>query len=401
MRTWWDGWALASRRAVPSLGEWSIQICRDNLAFSHLVAEWNELYARCSTATPFQSHAWLESWWQAYGVPGRLRLVLVRKGERLVVLAPFWLRYRGPYAVLSPIGLGVSDFADILVDDGYATEAVDVLIKALLDKAGWHVIDMREVRPTAAAQLLFDGWPGGRWRYADSTCLQLAARPLHLFLADLGARTANTMRRKLKRIDAQSISVSATPAANAELAVADLLQLHERQWQGRDIDVEHLQPRFARHLARAAPAMIDNGQAELFQYRIGEQLLACELVVIGHDFVGDYLRGVDTKLRELIDVTAMLVRHNLNVTQQLDRSVYSMLRGVEPHKMRLRPNPVHNQRLLLTRTHGAVGPSYASWVRGRASAAEIEERLLWWQKMRRRVRQLRAHRVRTARDGRT
>lgn len=402
MRAWWGADELATSRAGPPASEWSAQIRRDDHAFAGLAGEWNELYARCSSATPFQSYAWLDSWWQAYGVPGRLRLVLVRKGGELVALAPFMVNYRGPYAVLSPLGHGVSDFTDILVDDDCAADAVHILSRALLGEPRWRVIDMREVRPTAAAQRLFDHWPGGRWRFADSTCLQLAAKPLDLLLTELGGRTANTMRRKLKRIDAQGVSVSATPAAGAEAAVADLLRLHERQWQGRDIDVEHLRPRFAKHLAQAARAMISNGQAELFQYRIGERLLACELVVIGHDFAGDYLRGVDPELRQLIDVTAMLIRHNLNVAQRLNCSVYSMLRGVEPHKIRWRPEPVHSQRLLLTRTHaGFAGASYVSLVQGRAATAEMESRALWWQKIRQRVRQVRAHRVRSIREKRS
>ncbi|MGH3695534.1 MAG: GNAT family N-acetyltransferase [Pseudonocardiaceae bacterium] len=385
--------------AITAVSDWSTETCRDDLAFVHLAQEWNELYARCSSATPFQSHAWLDSWWRSYGVSGRLRLVLVRKKGELVALAPFMLRYRGPYAVLSPIGHGVSDFTDILVDDSCATEAVRILCAALREEPRWRVIDMHEVRPAAAAQRLFDHWPGGRWRFADSTCLQLAAKPLHLLLTELGGRTAGTLRRKLKKIDTQGISVSATPVVDVERAVAELLRLHERQWQGRDIDVEHLRPRFAEHLARAARVMVTSGQAELFQYRIGERLLACELVVIGHDFVGDYLRGVDPELRGLIDVTAMLIRHNLNVALRLDCSVYSMLRGVEPHKIRLRPQAVHSQRLLMARTPGGVA-SYASLVHGRAAVAAMEDRALWWQKIRRGVRQVRAHRARSARERR-
>ncbi len=401
MKAWWSADESAARRAVLTDGEWSIRICRDDLAFAHLAGEWNGLYARCSSATPFQSHAWLDSWWRSYGVSGQLRLVVVRKGRELVALAPFMLRYRGPYAVLSPIGHGVSDFTDILVDDGCATEAVRILSRALLEEPRWHVIDMREVRPAAAAQRLFDHWPGGRWRFTDSTCLQLAAKPLHLLLTELGGRAANTMRRKLKKIDTQCVSVNATPIANVERAVAELLRLHERQWQGRDIDVEHLRPRFAEHLTRAAGVMVNSGQAELFQYRIGERLLACELVVIGHDFVGDYLRGVDPELRQLIDVTLMLLRHNLNVTRRLHCPVYSMLRGVEPHKMRLRPQPAHSQRLLMSRAPGGlVGASYASLVHGRAAVTAMEDRALWWQKIRRGVRKVRARRVRSARERR-
>lgn len=293
---------------------------------------------------------------------------------------------------------GVSDFTDILLADDCASEASQVLTGALMNERDWHVIDLREVRPQAAAQLLFDIWPGGRRRIADSTCLQLPAGTIEPILAGLSGRTANTVRRKLRKIDALDIRVSSTEEATAGSVIAELLRLHERQWQGRDIDVEHLRPRFAAHLASAVCSLIAQDKAELVQYRMGDTLVACELLVVGHDFVGDYLRGVDPELRKMIDVTAMLVRHNLIVTQRRERGVYSMLRGIEPHKMRWRPEPVHNQRLLLSRTKGILGASYVAAVRVRRLADEMEERSPGWRRFRRQVRKIRAHRVTRVRD---
>ena len=54
---------------------------------------WEELRADCPAATPFQSWAWLYSWWRNYGAPDRrlgLRLVAAREGPGgpLVGLAP-------------------------------------------------------------------------------------------------------------------------------------------------------------------------------------------------------------------------------------------------------------------------------------------------------------------------
>ena len=51
--------------------------------FAALAPAWGRLYRRCGAATPFQSHAWLHSWWLSYGAAGRLRIVVVvRDGGR-------------------------------------------------------------------------------------------------------------------------------------------------------------------------------------------------------------------------------------------------------------------------------------------------------------------------------
>src|SRR6476659_5533750 len=98
-------------------GFWSVEVRRDDGCLTELGTEWNDLYARCSTATPFQSHAWLESWWHTYGRPGRIRLVLVRHAGRLVAAAPLMLERRWLCPVLTPIGGALADFTDVLVDD--------------------------------------------------------------------------------------------------------------------------------------------------------------------------------------------------------------------------------------------------------------------------------------------
>ncbi|MYR61861.1 glycosyl transferase family 1, partial [Streptomyces sp. SID625] len=73
------------RAAHPGL---TTELVTDARAFAALAPQWTRLAGHCAAATPFQSHAWLHSWWQSYGTPGRLRLHLVREGAELVAAAP-------------------------------------------------------------------------------------------------------------------------------------------------------------------------------------------------------------------------------------------------------------------------------------------------------------------------
>jgi CelD/BcsL family acetyltransferase involved in cellulose biosynthesis len=122
---------------------WQARTLSDDGALASLAGEWDDLCDRCSTATAFLSSAWLVSWWRSYGRPGRLVLVLVWRAGRLVAAAPLMRRRRFGVPVLAPLGVGISDFTDILIDDSCAREAARHLARELGRVRGWQVIDLR------------------------------------------------------------------------------------------------------------------------------------------------------------------------------------------------------------------------------------------------------------------
>ena len=67
-----------------------------------VLPEWEELYGADPEATPFMSAQWAQAWWRTWGRSGRPWIVVVRENRRLVGLAPFILRKRGPLLVLGP-----------------------------------------------------------------------------------------------------------------------------------------------------------------------------------------------------------------------------------------------------------------------------------------------------------
>ncbi|MEW1544919.1 GNAT family N-acetyltransferase [Streptomyces tsukubensis] len=334
----------------------TVTLCRDQRTFALLRPEWDDLQRRCSTATPFQSHAWLESWWLSYGTGGRLRIVLVRRGGRLVAAAPLMLVHR-PMPLLVSLGGGISDYSDILVDDADGTDpaaadaadaAVDALERGLQRAARHAVIDLREVRPGAAAEKLYARWTGARARLTDSVCLELPASPIEELVKRLPTARAQRVRAKLRKIDALEIEDITVGEDGVPEAMGHLLRLHELQWRGRGVTVEHLRPRFAEHLVRATRRMVRDGDAALTEYRLDGEVVAASVALLSGRFTGGYLYGADPRLRERkVDVTTMLLRHDADLAAGTGRRVMSLLRGKEPYKNHWRPEAVTNQRLLL------------------------------------------------------
>ncbi|MEW2295709.1 GNAT family N-acetyltransferase [Streptomyces sp. NPDC006743] len=339
--------------ARPARAAYTTELVTDARAFAALAPQWGRLFARCGAATPFQSHAWLHSWWQSYGTPGRLRLLLVREGGELVAAAPLMLR-RTPLPALVPLGGAISDYADVLVDDGHAHPAAAALAGALGEAARTALIDFREVRPGSAVEQVYDRWRGPRHRAPDSLCLELPALPLDELVTRLPAARAQRVRAKQRKLRALGVERHVVRPEETDAALARLLALHRVQWQGRGVTPEHLRSRFGEHLARAAGPMVRDGQAVVTEFRLDGEVVAVDLTLLSRRLMGGYLYGAHPLLRERkADVAVMLLEACTAHTGEGAPDTLSLLRGDEPYKHHWRPRPVVNQRLLLARRRTA------------------------------------------------
>ncbi|MFC6984870.1 GNAT family N-acetyltransferase [Streptomyces cirratus] len=313
-----------------------------------MAEEWNRLLRACPTATPFQSHAWLHSWWLSYGREGRLRLLLVRRGEELVGAAALTLVHR-PLPLLVPLGGGITDYFDVLVDPGHADQVVPALAQGLHRAARGAVVDLREVRPGASAEAVFEAWPGARAKLADSTCMELPTLPFDELVKRMPASGAQRVRAKLRKTDAAGIEEHEVTEHEVPGAVRTLLRLHEKQWRGRGVTPEHLKPRFAEHLTRATRRMVRAGEGRLTEFRLDGKVVAANVTLLSAALSGGYLYGADPDLRDRkVDIATLLLRYETGRALAEGRPVVSFLRGNEPYKNHWRPETVVNQRLLLS-----------------------------------------------------
>ncbi|MFH8702384.1 GNAT family N-acetyltransferase [Streptomyces rubrogriseus] len=332
----------------------SVELVTDEGAFAELAPQWRRLYGRCAAATPFQSHAWLLSWWRSYGAAGRLRLVLAREGGELVGAAPLTL-VRRPVPALVPLGGAISDYGDVLLDDERGPDAVAALAAGLAAVARTALVDLREVRPGAAAERLYAHWHGPRHRLADSLCLELPALPMDELVARLpSAKARQRVRAQLRRLDALGVKGRPVLPDETEAALRRLLDLHRLQWRGRKVTGEHLRTRFREHLVRAVGPMVRSGDAVVTEFRMADEVVAVDVTLLAHRLAGGYLYGAHPRLRERkADVAVMLLDTCAGYARAPGRGALSLLRGNEPYKHHWRPEPVPNQRLLLARRRTA------------------------------------------------
>ncbi|MEG3628723.1 GNAT family N-acetyltransferase [Streptomyces poriticola] len=333
---------------------YTTELVTDARVFAGLAADWERLYRRCAAATPFQSHAWLHSWWLSYGRPGRLRLVLALDGRDLVGAAAL-LRVRRPVPALVPLGGAISDYGDVLLDDERGPAAVAALVEGLSRAARTALVDLREVRPGGAAERVYRHWRGPRHRIGDSLCLELPAVPMAELAARLpSAKARQRVRAQLRRLDALGVKSRVVLPDETETALHRLLELHRLQWRGRKVTGEHLRPRFREHLVRSVVPMVRTGDAVVTEFRLADEVVAVDVTLLSRQLAGGYLYGAHPGLRERrADVAVMLLDACTEQLRGGERGTLSLLRGNEPYKHHWRPERVRNQRLLLARRHTA------------------------------------------------
>jgi CelD/BcsL family acetyltransferase involved in cellulose biosynthesis len=360
--------SLGSPPAQSGAPRWRTEVRREDDALDRIAAEWDELVARCATATSFQSAAWLASWWRHYGRPGALVLVLVRRDDRLVAAAA--LQRRGPFGGLTNLGAGLVDFTDVLLDDSCADRAAAELAAALPLTRPWHSLELREVRPEAAVQQVFQRWPGRRHRFADSLCQYLPAVPMEELLKRLPGKTAQRSRVKQRKIAEAGVQVRSTDPAEVPKAVESLLRLHIEQWQDRGVTPEHRTERFAAHLAESTTGLVAAGRAAVHRFYLDDELVAVNLLLLSPPFGGLYMYGAKPALRERLDIAGLLFGAALEEVRAAEIPVLSLLRGQEPYKQRWRPDQLPNQRLVL-------GPGrLAPWAAVRAVRVRARQALV-------------------------
>ena len=124
----------------------------DDSGLARLAPEWQALADACPTATVFQTWEWNVVWWRHFGrVPGRRLCVLAWRDNPdgpLVGLAPlmtgWW--YATPLRRLTFLGVGASDYHDLLALPGREDAVADAFYEALRGRGGWQIADLPQLR---------------------------------------------------------------------------------------------------------------------------------------------------------------------------------------------------------------------------------------------------------------
>lgn len=324
------------------------EVVEDIRSFAALESEWNDLYLHSPRATPFQSWAWLYSWWESYGANHRLRLVALRdEGGLLVGLMPMMIRRKGGLAKLLFIGSGQSEYLDVIARGGWEDDVVRACSQTMPDLGPWRVADLHQIRPEALAWRLFKDWPGPRAAVWQATCPIIEVAPWEEMLAPLSRNLRSMARRSIRRAESDGLVPRLADADRVERAAERFMELHREMWEGRGIAPEHITGRFEAHIKSSARRMTEAGVGGVSEFWRDGEVIASHIVVFGGGSVGHYLSGATQDALGRYQMSSLFVWDGANLARERGEARYDFLRGEEAYKMRWRPKAVPNHRVIL------------------------------------------------------
>jgi len=332
-------------------------------AIEALKPEWDVLIESRNVPRPFQTHEWLAASWRHYGERDRLLTVCVRDGGRLVGLVPLRAKRASGSRQLF-FAVAHADCPDILVEPGSEWLVLEALFEWLTkDYTDWDLLRLRSICTRSQTDHLLPvlareaGLAACAWRASTTPYIPLPPTRDEYYAQMPSRNRRRELLRRRKRLADECGEVGIRISAGADLtsaAMARLLALHRRSWEGRggsqvitDRSIEEFHTQIAVGLALKGLSQIVwlmAGEREVAGYYgfVGGQ--TCMAYMLGHD--PDFARfspgaqmgltlvehGIDQGWRE-IDLMRGAERYKFDFTHHC---AYTMDHAIAKSQARLR-----------------------------------------------------------------
>jgi CelD/BcsL family acetyltransferase involved in cellulose biosynthesis len=308
-------------------------------ALAALRPEWEALWRRADArpggTTPFQSPAWLLPWWEAFGT-GQPRIAVLRGPSGLLGLLPLYRLEESGTRKLLPMGVGITDYLDALLDPEAPEGTAAALLRAALSRPGDDApCDLPDLPPGAAlrAAPAPEGWHEEGWTGEPCPVLELPGTVEAL----RGPVPANTLRKlRMSRHRAERAGGwSAAVAGDGEVLPLwdSMVAMHQSRWTRRGEEGGVLaDPRVLAFHRAALPRLQEAGALRLYALCIGGAVAAVfHALAAGPDRILFYLSGFD-EARAFESPGTILLGHAIEEAVAEGRREIHFLRGGEAYK---------------------------------------------------------------------
>jgi CelD/BcsL family acetyltransferase involved in cellulose biosynthesis len=302
--------------------------------FDGIAAAWERLHAQSPLATPFMSAGWARAWWAAWEDAAEPFTVVVRDGDEVVGLAPLVRRRRGPLRVLEPVGMDPGDYWDALSAAGREREVADAVAAALREQRGaWDAWILRCAPPASPVPGALDALPALRRPPIPAPHIALP-EDFDAYLKGLSSSHRQNLRKHLRRLDDGEVELDEiTDPARLPEVVERWQGFRRAQWeaQGKDINPEHVSPRFAAFMLACLRELLPAGAALVWEFRVDERVVGTYVNFADADAFYWYLGGFDPAVVKL-GLGKIAIGHGIRTSIAAGRARYDFGRGAEPYK---------------------------------------------------------------------
>ena len=251
-----------------------------------LHGEWQQLWLRCTDASPFQAPSWLLPWAEHFA-SGQGQALALRSQGNLCGLLPFFTREG---AVLLA-GTGPSDYGDGLFAEAperLASVALSELCAAAV-ALRCDRVDLQQLRP--ASPLLNAALPAG-WSDHTEAGTPCPVAPIR-GVGGLDAISPHWRRNahRSERLLRQDCALEFTLGDGAD--AGELERLHGLRWGGADATRPFSEPAMHAFLFAALPLLAQDGLLRLHKLTLDGRCAAMAFGLAAHDALHLYMGAFD------------------------------------------------------------------------------------------------------------
>lgn len=342
------------RAVAPDL---QVDVVRSPRDLRELEPQWHDLWRGCSWATPFQSPHWLLPWWECFGGADLFTVTLRGRG-RLAGIAPMLIYEDAGERRMVMLGVGISDYLDVVSDDDLAREFALAVWDAALQSAGeWDVLDLQQLRTHSS--LLTRPLPAELSDHVEpqdvcpAIALPVGARTIDDVVTTAFAKDIRYYRRRAERYG--RVEFVRADSRNAALDGLDwLIALHSTRWRSQGEQGVLADPAVCAFHRHVVPRMFDAGMLRLYLMKIDERVVACIYNLAHRGRFYCYLSGFDPDF-ERTAPGKLMIAHAIEQACAEGAAVFDLLRGQEKYKYAWRPRDYVNYRRMITARLDRVG----------------------------------------------
>lgn len=261
--------------------------------------DWDALAVEASR--PFCAPGWMLAWWQnAAPDRGRVRIVTVRDGGRLVGVAPLWAAkgkgWRSDYEALTG---RLSPPAGPIAAPGKEQEVAATLAEALAT-ASPRPSTLRladRIGPGSMVDRLLDVWPGGRpWLHMTPPLpvpiVSLSGLDYESWLGSKSSKFRQESRRRRRRLADAGGRFELAGMSDLDRALDAFIELHGARWRERG-GSNALVPGLRGMLTDAAQRLLPSERLRIFTIEAEGRTIAATILVAAGRQVSGWGSGFD------------------------------------------------------------------------------------------------------------
>ena len=311
-----------------------IEIIRDADSLQSLVPEWDRLWKRCPSATPFQSPAWQLSWWKYFGQRGTLLASAIREKGSLKALWPLSVDGSAEARTLIMNGMGISDYLDVLIAPDHKNLGAELMRASLMELwKEWDLCDFQDLRPESP--LLAWAVPEGMiFEVSPLQACPVVALPASYdrLLTIMSSHHRRSLRRAHRLLSgAGEYRIEKADHDTLGESLDALFRLHRARWIEQSLPGVLNEPTIQNFHRDVAACMLGAGCLRLYRLVLNDRIISVLYLFTNATRSFCYLGGFDPA-SERFSPGVILIQHAIQEAITEGKQDFDFLRGSEAYK---------------------------------------------------------------------